>query len=176
MGADGLAYLHAALQFHHLGVAVDLPGVEFQSIQKRNRVIPPVDPVRQYHKAVGVLLQAAGERKQVVTALYLFYNGAGAARAFHLKAQPCGGGFVFVQVNTLDIHIAVGSGGPGQRDAQRSNALDKVLVVGINCVQTVNHVIGLAVGGGVAQGEQRVELFQALFGFRALHALRLVNN
>lgn len=176
VGAYGFAYLHAALQLHHLGVAVYLPCVKLQSVQKGDRVIPPVNAVLQNDKAVSVFLQAAGQRKQIVAALHFFDHGAGAACALDLKPQPCGGGFVFVQVNALYIHIAVGGGGAGQRNAQRGNALDKVLVVGVHRVQTVDHIIGFAVGGRVAQREQRVELFQALFGLLALNALRLVNN
>ena len=49
-------------------------------------------------------------------------------------------------------------------------------VIGVQGVQTVHHVVRLPVGGGVAQGEQGVELAQALPSLAALHALGLVND
>ena len=51
-----------------------------------------------------------------------------------------------------------------------------MLVVGVHGVQPVHHVVLLLVGGGVAQGKERVELFQALLGLLALHALGLVDD
>ena len=51
-----------------------------------------------------------------------------------------------------------------------------MLVVGVHGVQAIHHVVLLLVGGGVAQGKERVELFQALLGLLALHALGLIDD
>ena len=44
-------------------------------------------------------------------------------------------------------------------------------VIGVQGVQTVHHVVRLPVGGGVAQGEQGVELAQALPSLAATRKL-----
>ena len=176
MGTDGLSDLDPALQGCHLLVAADLPGVEFEAVEKSDRVVPPIDAVRQNHKAVGVFVQLAGESVQVVAALHLAHHGAGTGLALNLKTQAGRGGLVLVDVHALHIDETIGGGGAGQRNAQRRDLFDEVLVVGIHRVQAVHHVVFLFVGGRIAQGEQGVELFQAFFGLFALHALRFIND
>lgn len=95
MGTDGLPDLNPALQGCHLLVAANLSSVEFEAIEEGDRVVPPIDAVRQNHKAVGVFVQLAGEGVQVVAALHLAHHGAGAGLALYLKTQA-GRGALFL--------------------------------------------------------------------------------
>ena len=176
MRADGLADLDAPLEHHHLFAAADLPCVQLQTIEERNRVVPPVNAVRKDLEPVSVLVQPVGQIVQIIAAADFPYHGACADLALYLEAQPCGGGFVLIEVNALQIHIAGGGGAALQRYTQRGDLLHQMLVVGIHGIQTIHHIVLLLMGGGIAQREQRAKLFQALLGLLALHALGFVDD
>ena len=176
MRADGLADLDAPLERHHLFAAADLPGVQLQTIEERNRVVPPVNAVRKDLEPVGVLVQPVGQIIKIIAAADFPYHGACTGLALYLKAQPCGGGFVLIEVDALQIYIAVGGGAALQRYTQRGDLLHQMLVVGVHGVQTIHHIVLFLMGGGIAQREQGAKLFQALLGLLALHALWLVDN
>ena len=80
------------------------------------------------------------------------------------------------EVEPFQIHISFGRGCAGGADALDRDLFDQVPVVCLDCIQPVNHVVAFAGCGGIAQGEQRMEFFQAFFGLLALHALRFVND
>ena len=153
MRADGLADLDAPLERHHLFAAADLSGVQFQAIEERNRVVPPVNAVRKDFEPVGVLIQSIRQIVQIIVAVDFPYHGACTGLALYLKAQPRSGGLVFIEVDALQIHIAVGGGAALQRHAQCGDLLHQMLVVGVHGVQTIHHVVLLFVGGGIAQRE-----------------------
>ena len=176
VGADGLPDLDPPLEGGHLLVALDLSGVEFQTIQESDRVVPTVNAVGQDHIAVGVLLQTVGQRKEVIPAADFLDHSLGSGCPLDLEAQTGSGSLVLVEVDALQIDITVGSSGAGEGDAQSGDLLHQVLVVGVHGVQAIHHVVLLLVGGGVAQGKERVELFQALLGLLALHALGLIDD
>ena len=140
MRADGLADLDAPLEHHHLFAAADLPCVQLQTIEERNRVVPPVNAVRKDLEPVSVLVQPVGQIVQIIAAADFPYHGACADLALYLEAQPCGGGFVLIEVNALQIHIAGGGGAALQRYTQRGDLLHQMLVVGIHGIQTIHHM------------------------------------
>ena len=51
-----------------------------------------------------------------------------------------------------------------------------MLIIGVQRVEPIDHVIFFLVCSGIAQRKERLELFEALLGLLALHALRLVDN
>ena len=51
-----------------------------------------------------------------------------------------------------------------------------MLVIGVQRVKPIDHIVFFLVRGGIAQGKERLELFEAFLGLLALHALRLVDD
>ena len=59
---------------------------------------------------------------------------------------------------------------------QHFNLLDQLQVVGLHRIEAVYLVVGLFVGGGIAQGKQRVQRFDGGAAIVGFHILRLVDN
>ena len=174
MGANSLPNLDSPLESGHLFVTLNLSGIELQSIQESDRVVPTIDVGDNV--AVIIFLQAVGLIQQVGRSPQLFHDSPRPDCSLDFKSNAGSRGFVFIEVDALQIHIPIGGSGAGKGDTQCGDFLHQMLVVGVHGIQAVHHVIFFLVGGGVAQSEQGAELFQALLGLFTFHALRLIDD
>ena len=172
MGQNRLPDLNAA-QLVLVDLADHIAHIEFEAVQKLHRLIAAINALDDI--IVAVFFQFVGVGVQVIPFAHNAGAGAHAGGAADIKLQAgfrCAVG----EVEPFEIHIPFGRGRAGGADALDCDLFDQVPVVCLDRIQPVDHVVAFAGRGGIAQGEQRMEFFQPLFGLLALHALRFVND
>ena len=176
MGTDRLADLNAPLERYQLLVAADLPGINFQTVQERHRVVAAINAVWQNPIAIRIFGQTVGEVIQIIAAIDLFHDRPRSSFPLNLKAEACRRRFILIEINALAVDIAVRRRAALQCHAEGGNFLDQMLVIGVQRVKPIDHIVFFLMRGGIAQRKERLELFEAFLGLLALHALRLVDD
>ena len=174
VGENCLPDLEAA-QLLLIDLADDIAHEEFLTVEEFNAVVPSINALDC--EAVVVLFQIAGVGVQIEA----FTDGAGdTAQTFgtlEIKFDS-GSGIGTGEIDALKIDVALRGRCAGLGDALHCDFLDQMLVVGFQCVQTVDHVVDAvgAMGSGVAQGHKGVEVPKLFFCFWSFHRLRLIDD
>ena len=79
-------------------------------------------------------------------------------------------------VDAVEIEVAVRRVRADGLDALDRDFLHELLIVGVDGVETVDEIVQFARRRGVAQGEERAKIGEALLRLRALDGLRLVDD
>ena len=154
-------------------VAVRLTGAQHFATREFDRVVHGVDLA---DREAAILVHLARLHEQVIAELEPPKLALDLARLqLHLHLDPRHGGLLR-DFDAFEVEIGVGAGQPAGLDAAHRDLLDQLLVVGVQRVQPVNAVVLGPVGRGIAQDEQRLELWQRLHRRRAFHLLRLVQD
>ena len=140
------------------------------------RIFPAVDVVDRI--AVLVFIQPAGVFKELEAHADLFRHLAQALCPADVELDHSPGVPFLRQVQAHQVYIPFGPGGAGFADALDGDLFHQPLIVGLHGVQPVDHVINAVrpVGGGIAQGQHGVELFDIFLCLLSFHGLRLVND
>ena len=169
VAADGLADLDA---HEVVGLAaVGLAGLDDDAVGECEVAVAGVD----LGDGVAGVVVAAGEVAEVGAGA-LDGDGLALGAALGLdvdleRGRDLGlGGADGLEVDVGGVEVA------GFEDGVDLDALDQAEVVGVDGGEAVEEVVGVAVGGGVAEGAEGVERGDGVAGLFGLHVLRLVED